>query len=142
GLFLPADQYSAEAVEPGLGSLIDPATSLGVRMATMVFDFLPPRFDMRHEVPTAQSLAELCRIVGFVGAHMLPAASARLRPRHGDAVQGWPSERDVMSIRSRNHQPKDHTAGIGQHRSFNAQLAAIRWVFPGFFPRRAEPCSS
>jgi hypothetical protein len=47
-----------------------------------------------------------------------------------------------MPIGRPNHQPQNHAASIGQHRSLDAQLATIGWVFPGFFPRPAVLCSS
>jgi hypothetical protein len=45
----------------------------------------------------------------------------------------------VMRIGAGNRHAQRHTATIGQHRPFHTQLAPIRRVWAGFFPRPREP---
>jgi hypothetical protein len=45
----------------------------------------------------------------------------------------------VMRIGAGNRHAQRHAATIGQHRPFHTQLAPIRRVWAGFFPRPREP---
>ena len=69
-----------------------------------------------------------------------------LRPPRGGAraansqvVQRGVKEPLVMRIGAGNRHAQRHAAAIGQHRPFHAQLAPIRRVWTGFFPRPREP---
>lgn len=109
---------------------------------TFFKSLLSARLDVRHIVPPPQSLSESSVIIGFVGAKVLCSSRTGRRPRHRHIIERGYCELQVMPVCRPNRQPQHDAASIGEHRAFDAQLAAIGGVFPGFFPRRAVLCSS
>lgn len=113
-----------------------------MRMTFLLSDFLTTRLDVRHVVPTSQSFAERSIVIRFVTAQVLPASRPRLRPGHGQAVQGWHRQFEVMPVGRTDHQSQHDATCIGEYRAFDAEFASIGGVFPGFFPLPAVLCSS
>ena len=79
------------------------------------------------------------RVESLVAAQMLRAAGGRAGAANRNAVERRVKELLVMRIGAGNRQAQRHAAAIGQHRPLDAQLAPIRRVWAGFFPRPREP---
>jgi hypothetical protein len=68
GAFLPAGEDAAEAVEPGVGALDDPAASAKARLALDRLRFLASAADVGCERKLLGELADLPVVVGGVEA--------------------------------------------------------------------------
>lgn len=135
GLLFPADQQSAGAVRPAVGSLDDPTASTLTAATCAVF--FAARTHMRSIVKAANHLLHRFAIVPFVQAQMLRAPPSGARARCGDGGQSGREKFLIVNIRAIDHDGQRHAASVGEHRPLNAEFAAIRRVFAGFFPRRA-----
>ena len=87
GAFLPAGEDAAEAVEPGVGALDDPAACTEAHLALDRLCFLAAAADVGGERELLGELADLLVVVGGVEAEPLPGLRCRLGPRDRDALE-------------------------------------------------------
>jgi len=128
----PADQQASRAIGPRMGSFNDPSArpptaSAWCRRA------LPLAGNVSDVFAALRGLTNRIRIVTFIGTQMMLAGSLRQWTLHGNAVKRFFHQLLIMHIRAGDGDSNRHTAPVRQHRSLDAQLATIRWVFPGFF---------
>ena len=71
GAFLPADEDAAEAVEPGVGALDDPAASAEAGLAFDGLRLFAAPADVSGEAKLVQQLAYLAVVVAAVEAEAL-----------------------------------------------------------------------
>ena len=88
------------------------------------------------------SLTHGVGVVSLVGAEVLPLSLGRPRTLDGNASQCLTHQGLIVRIGAVDHHGNRDALPIGERRPLDAQLAAIRWVFPGFFPRPTAPSSS
>ena len=101
--------------------------------------FVAARLDVWRVAPSAGFAADNVRIESLVAAKMLRATRSRTGTPNRNAVERGAEEFLIVAICAVNRHAQRHTATVGQHRSLDTQLAPIRRVCPGFFPRPREP---
>ena len=140
-LLFPADQEASCAVDPGVGSLDDPASRFSATACRPggVFAFARNVGDV---VPSFGSTPDGFGVVAFVGAEMLFLARRGTRTPHRNAGQRFLDQFLIMHISAGNSHANRHASPVGEHRTLDAQLAPIGRVFPGFFPHPAALWSS
>jgi len=137
-LLLPADKQPPKAVYPRGDALHNP-TAGAATTGSFGGLLIPARFDMRSVATAAGFAADGRRIKPFVATQMLWAARGRSGTAEWKAVERRAEEPLIMHIGAVDRHAQRHAAAVGQHRSLDAQLATVRRVSPGFFPRPREP---
>ena len=130
-----------KSVQPGLCSFIDPTACLGAWAPTLFTRFVASRLDVPSIVATFQAASKGFRVVRFVGAHVLRLPSSWLWSVNRYTVERRHGQLEVVAIGGPDPQAQDNAARVGQHRTLDAQLAAIGGIWPGFFPLPAVPWS-
>lgn len=137
-LLFPTNENSPKTIHPGVKSLDDPAAC-----ATPVEAFgsllVTTGLDVWRVAATVRFASDNVCVKSLIAAEMLPATGSRTRTAKRNAVERSVKEFLIVSVRAVNRQAQRHTAAVGQHRAFDARLAPIRRVWPGFFPRPREP---
>jgi hypothetical protein len=87
GAFLPAGEDAAEAVEPGVGALDDPAVGAEAGLALDRLGFLAAAADVGGERKLRGELADLRVVVGRVEAKSLRNLRRRGGPLDRDALE-------------------------------------------------------
>ena len=87
GAFLPAGEDAAEAVEPGVGALDDPAAGAEAGLALDRLRLLVAAADVGGERELLGELADLLVVVGGVEAEPLRELRRRLGPLDRDALE-------------------------------------------------------
>ena len=144
-LFGPADEQVAEAVEPGVGALYDPAP--GFLAGFFGLDFFASGPDVGGIPKLGHYLAHLSIIVARVQAQVLlvarrPVGIAGSFGRRGQATQSAFRQFHVVPVRPRQHQPYRDAPCFGQEAAFDAAFAAVRGVGTRFFPRPTALCAA
>ncbi len=134
GAFLPAGEDAAEAVEPGVGALDDPAACAEAGLALDRFCFLAAAADMRGERKLIGELADLLVVVGGVEAEPLRNLRRRLGPLDRDALECVPGELVVVQVRARWRDPDRDALTLGEERSLRPFLALSVGLGPVFGP--------
>ena len=145
GLFGPPNEQVAEAVEPGVRPLDDPAPSLLARFFGL--GFFAPRPDVGRVAQRAHHFSHLVVIVARVQAHVLvvagrPVGIAGGLSCGGQATQGAFRQLHVVPVRPLQHQPHRDSSRLGQQAALDATFAAVRGVGARFFPRPAALCAA
>jgi hypothetical protein len=137
-LFFPTDQDPPKAVHPRGDTFDHPASS---PTTTGPFGnlFLTTRLDVWSVKATAGFSPKNGGIIPFVTAQMLRMTRRGTGARDRQMAQCRMKEFLVMHIGAGHDDAQGHTPTIGQHRTFDAQLAPIRGISPGFFPRPRVP---
>ena len=141
GLLFPSDEKSSRAVHPRVSAFDDPTpcTSFAAMRTSRVFAF---RRNV-DDVSTALCGTPDCfRVVAFVGTQMLSFAQSRPWTSNWNTAQSLDDQFLIMHIGAGDGHAKRKSRSIGQHRAFDAEFAAIRRVFPCFFPHPTEPSPS
>ena len=138
GFLFPTNQQASRSVGPRVGSFHDPATcptaaALRNRRAFTLAG------NVNGVLATTYCMSHRFRIISLVRAEMLLSSSRRLGTPHRDVLKRFSDQLLVMYIGSGHGYSNGHTAPVCQHRSLDAQLAAIGRVFPGFFPLPVAP---
>ena len=81
-------------------------------------------------------------VIAFVRAEMLPFARRRCGTADGYASQSFMNQLLIMHVGAGDRHADRHASPIGEHRTLDAEFAAIGGVFPGFFPHPAAPWSA
>ena len=76
-----------------------------MRILPTLQGFFLSRLDVRHVVSQRQYPAELWRVVGRIGTHVLRTARMGLRSMDRNAVEGWLSQLYVVPIGGADDQP-------------------------------------
>ena len=96
-LLVPHQQL-AEAIEPAMRNLYDPAPGLLVWVAFQFKRFLSASFDMRNIFVLLDDRSRRRPGIARVGAQMLASALGRRRTRDHDRIQYGLQLRDIMPI--------------------------------------------
>lgn len=96
GAFLPAGEDAAEAVEPGVGALDNPAACAEASLALDRLCFLAATADVGGERKLLGELADLLVVVGGVEAEPLRKLRCRLGPLDRDRLERWAGELVVV----------------------------------------------
>ncbi len=86
GAFLPAGEDAAEAVEPGVGALDDPAVGAEAGLAFDRLCFFAAAADVGREAELVEQFADLVVVVATVEAEPLRPFRGRRGPLDRDAV--------------------------------------------------------
>src|SRR5580658_6759068 len=137
----PADQQTSCAIEPRMSAFDFPATSfsaavLGLRKLVGLARHV------RHIAAFANLAVDRPAGVAFVEAEVVRLLSRWLGTLNRDSVQRLAQQFLVRHIGAFDGNGQRHTTAVDERRTFHAQLATIRRVFPGFFPRPAALWSS
>jgi hypothetical protein len=135
GSFLPADEDAAEAMEPGVGALDDPAAGAEAGLALERLGFLAAAADVRGEGELRAELAHFVVVVALVEAESLRLLGRRLRPLDRDRLDRGAGELEVVQIRARRRDPDRDALTLGEERSFRPFLA----LSVGFGPVSTPP---
>jgi len=141
GFLFPTDQQAARAIGPRVSSLYDPtagaaAPPLRNRGALTLFG------DVNDiSSPMCRATHRFC-IVTFIRAKMLFFARPRLWTPHRNTLKRFGDQFLIMHVGAGDGDPDGHSSAVCQHGPFDAQLATIGRVFPGFFFHPVAPWSS
>ena len=140
----PADQQSPGAVEPGVRALDFPPSGF----AMTGFRFRALGRNVRYVMTAADFALDRLTGVSFIQAEMLWLALRGLWTLHWNVVVRGRHQFLIVHIGAIHRGRQRHATTIDQHRTLDAELAAIGRVFPGFFPHPAaiwsspRPCSA
>jgi len=135
GAFLPADEDSAEAVEPGVGALDDPASCPLARFPLERFRFFAARADVGGEAELGGEFVHLGVVVALVEAESLRPLPRRLRPFDRDALQRQAGEFEVVAVGAADREPERDALALAEEAPFRPLLA----LSVGFGPVSAPP---
>ena len=135
GAFLPAGEDAAEAVEPGVGALDDPASCTEAGLAFDCLRLLAAAADMRREAELVGELVDLGIVVAAVEAERLWRVRCRRRSLDRDRVERGAAELDVVQVRARWRDPDRDALTLGEERSLRPFLA----LSVGFGPVSSPP---
>src|SRR5215210_7173807 len=141
GLFVPADQDGAEAVQPGVRALHHPAPGFGSR-AALGADLLAAGAQVQGEAELLGQGARLVVVEALVEAEVLRAATRRPGASDRDRAEGSAHQLVVIAVRPVDRRPERDAAAVGEQRTLDPALAPVGGVGAGFSPRRAGPCPS
>lgn len=126
GAALVGDGQASETVEPGVGTLDDPAVK-----AELLATLDPASGDARHDPTGAALLATGTGVVGRVGMKLVGTAALATAPaaaHRRDRIQGRGHHHAVVAVGSREGQAEGCAAGIDDAVALGARLTAIRRV--------------
>jgi len=147
GFLLPPRQETPGAVRPRMQSFHYPPSRPGRSSTATVGRFTDPG-DVHGVAVGQRDLADRERVVALVRTQMLSMPASRPGTPDLPRAQCFADELLVMHIGAADGHRQRHAPAIGERRPFHSQLAAIRGVLPGFFPRPEElwsslhPCSA
>ena len=141
GFLFPADQQASCAIGPRVRAFHDPSAS-ACGSAMRALRVLAFAGNVNDVAAASGGTANGFGVVALVGTQMLTLARPWCRTADGEAFECFRDQLLVMHIGPGNRDTHGHTATVGQHGAFDAQLATIGRVFPGFFPRPVAPWSS
>ena len=123
--FLPAGEDAAEAVEPGVGALDDPAAGAEAGLAFDRLRLFAAAADVGGEGELRRELADLPVVVGGIEAQPLRLLGGRCRPRDRDRLERGAGELVVVQVRAsaRRRDPERDALALGEERSLRPFLA-------------------
>jgi hypothetical protein len=135
GAFLPAGEDAAEAIQPGVGALDDPAAGAE---AGLVFDrvcFFASGADVGGERELRAEVAHLHVVVAAVEAEALRRLGCWRGSLDRDRLDRGAAELEVVQVRARWRDPDRDTLALGEERPFRPFLA----LSVGFGPVSSPP---
>ncbi len=135
GAFLPAGKDAAEAIQPGVGALDDPAAGAEAGLALQRLCLLAAAADVRGEAELRRELVDLGEVVALVEAETLWPLPVRLGPLDRDRLDRLAGELEVVQVRARRRDPEWDALALGEERSFRPFLA----LSVGFGPVSSPP---
>ncbi len=135
GPFLPAGEDAAEAVEPGVGPLDDPAAGAEAGLALDRLRFLAASADVRGEGELVAKFVHLAVVVALVEAEALGLLGCRLWPLDRDRLDRGAAQLEVVQVRTRGRDRERDALTLGEKRSFRPFLA----LSVGFGPVSSPP---
>ena len=136
GAFLPAGEDAAEAIEPGVRSLDDPAASAEAGLPLDRLGFLAASADVGGERKLLRELADLLVVVGGIKAEPLRNLRRRLGPLDRGALECGPGQLVVVQVRARWRDPDRDALTLGEERSLRPFLALSVGLGPVSSPPR------
>ena len=123
GAFLPAGEDAAEAVEPGVGALDDPAAGAEAGLALDRLRFLAAAADVGGEGELVGELVDLWLVVAGVEAEPLRRSGVGIGPFDRDRLDRGAGELEVVQVRARRRDPERDALALGEERSLRPFLA-------------------
>lgn len=114
GALFPADEDAAEAIQPGVGALDDPAARPVAGLALDRLRLLATAADVRGEAELGAELAHLVVVVGGVEAQTLRPPAGRLWPFDRDRLERRPGELVIVQVRARWRDPDRDALALGE----------------------------
>src|SRR6266516_3680111 len=133
--FLPADEDAAEAIQPGVGALDDPAAGAEAGLALDRLGLFAAGADVGGEAELGHELAYLVVVVAAVEAEALRPRRCRLGPFDRDRLDRRAGQLEVVAVRTRGADPERDALALSEERSFRPFLA----LSVGFGPVSAPP---
>ena len=112
-LFGPTYQDAAEAIEPGMCALDDPAPSFGTAMA-FGLDFLASAAQVKGEAARLGQGAWRSIVVALVEAQVLGRPLGRLRPGDGQPIQRRAHQEMVVDVGTRDDDADGYAAPVSE----------------------------
>src|SRR3954453_15669620 len=137
----PADEDRAEAVEPRVGALHDPAPRLATGV-TLGPGFLAPAAQVKREAEFRGQDARLLVVEALIKTEMLRLPAGRLWAPDRDGFERLAHQLVSVAVGAVNHSPKGAPPAVGEQRALDPALAAVGRVGTGFSPHPAVPCPS
>ena len=122
--FLEADQDFTEAIEPGVGSLHDPATGSMPWMVKLRFRFLAARF--QPEPIVVLVAGQPSRLATISGIHAEVWSLARVRLRVDDVLEGGLQQFGVMHVGPADDERQRDATPVDQKASFASLFSPDR----------------
>ena len=135
GAFLPAGEDAAEAVEPGVGALDDPAAGAEAGLAFDRVCFFATAADVGGEGELLGQLADLAVVVAAVEAEVVRLCRRWLGSLDRDRFERRTCQLEVVQVRARWRDPERDALTLGEKRSFRPFLA----LSVGFGPVSSPP---
>jgi len=135
GAFLPTGEDAAEAIQPGVGALDDPATSAEAGLAFDRVRFFAAAADVGGEAERGCELAYLVVVVAAVEAEPLWPLPGRRRSLDRDRLDRLAGQLEVVAVRAGRADPDRDALALGEERSFRPFLA----LSVGFGPVCSPP---
>lgn len=135
GFFAPADEQAAEAVEPGVGALDDPAAGAEAGLAFELFFLLAAGADMPVEAELVEELVDLRVVVALVQAEALWRLRGGVRPVDDDALERRAQQLEVVYVRASDLEPDREAAAVTE----NGPLRPFFALSVGFGPVCSPP---
>jgi hypothetical protein len=110
---IPADQQASRAIEPTIRALHDPALCRETGLLLERFGLFPPRAEVGGEAKFGQQLSHL--VIALVQTHPQWVPRDRLRPCHGETLDGLPSHPVIIAIRALHSEAERHVTTVGEH---------------------------
>ncbi len=136
GPFLPADEDAAEAVEPGLGSLDDPAAGAEAGLALERLRLLAAGADVGGEAELDGELVHLGVVVALVQAEPLRVLGRGLGPLDRDRLDRGPAKLEVVQVRAGRFDTKRDALTLAEEAPFRPFLALSVGLGPVSSPPR------
>jgi hypothetical protein len=135
GFLRPADEEAAEAVEPGVGALDDPAAGAEAGLALERLRFLAAGADVRGEAELVDERAHLVVVVALVQAEPLRPLRSGLRPLDRDRLDRLSDQLEVVQVCARWRDPERDALALAEEAPFRPFLA----LSVGFGPVCSPP---
>ena len=135
GAFLPAGEDAAEAVEPGVGALDDPAAGAEAGLALELLRLLAAGADVGGEAELGGELVDLGIVVALVQAEPLRLLRCRLGPLEWDRLDRGAGKLEVVQVRTRWRDRERDALALGEEAPFRPFLA----LSVGFGPVCSPP---
>ena len=135
GALLPADEDAAEAIEPGVGALDDPAAGSEAGLTLERLRLFAAAADVGSEGELFGELANLAVVVGSIETQPVWSLPGRLGPFDRDRLDRLPGELVVVQIRACRRDPERDALTLGEERSLRPFLA----LSVGFGPVSSPP---
>lgn len=118
GAFLPAGEDAAEAVEPGVGALDDPAAGAEAGLAFDRLCFFAAAADVGREAELVEQFADLVVVVATVEAEPLRPLGCRRGPLDRDRLNRLACQLEVVAVRARGADPDRDALSLGEDAPF------------------------
>ena len=136
GFFCPADEYSAEAVEPADGSFYNPASRFEPCVAFDFFCFFSAWAHVECEAEFFCEFLHFAADVSCVKAQVLFAFACWLGPFYLNVFKCWARHFYVMPVGAVCSNADWHSFCFNEQTSFCAYFCPVCRVFASFFFRR------
>lgn len=121
--FLPAGEDAAEAVEPGVGALDDPAARSEAGLVFERLCFLAAADDVGGEAELFEQLAYFVVVVAAVEAEPLRLLRCRLGPLDRDRLERRACQLEVVAVGAGRADPDRDALALGEEAPFRPFLA-------------------
>lgn len=123
GAFLPADEDAAEAIQPGVSALDDPAAGAKAGLAFECLRFVAAAADVGGEAELGNELAYLVVVVAAVEAQPLRLLPCWLGTLDRDRLDRRPGELVVVQVRACWRDTERDALALGEERPLRPLLA-------------------